>query len=127
MLRLTMLRFLIVSPRSRATTRRRQLLRRLRAVTLALVSSLLLAGCSLLGGGDEASGSDPVIATLEGESLTIENRGNQKIWTFVVGRDAQAVIEWVPYLGEDGLAPGEQKTIDLEDVTTFKDLDSDAA
>lgn len=89
-------------------------------------STLLLAGCSLIGSDGETFGSNGVTATLEGQTLTIENQREQEIWTFVIGRTAQASASWAVAVGEkgEGLAFGEKEAVDLEDVLTVDDEES---
>lgn len=98
--------------------------RLLSASALVLACSLLLQGCSVVGGDEPSFDSDGVIATLGGETLTIENRRDQEIWTFFIGRKIQASVNWVTAVGEkgEGLPPGGQVRVNLEEILMIDDV-----
>jgi hypothetical protein len=76
-----------------------------------LVLFLFLSACSLVG-NDEGT----VSATASPPELTIQNQTDESIYTFTVGRQRAALINWAPSVGGEGIAAGGEKHIQYEDI-----------
>jgi hypothetical protein len=72
---------------------------------------LLLSACSLVG-HDEGT----VSATASPPELTIQNQTDEPIYTFTVGRQRAALINWAPSVGGEGIAAGGEKHLQYEDL-----------
>jgi hypothetical protein len=80
-------------------------------VPLGAVSS----GCSLVE-NDEGT----VSATVSAPELTIQNQTDEPIYSFTVGRQMAALINWAPSVGGEGIAAGGEKHLQYEDLLRSK-------
>ena len=76
-----------------------------------LLLCLFLPACSLLGTDDGT-----VSATASPPELTIQNQTDETIYSFTVGRQMAALINWAPSVGGEGIAAGGEKHIQYEKI-----------
>lgn len=95
-------------------------MRRLARYSLCLACAVTLAACSLAGDDDGT-----VTASATPPTLTVTNQTENTVYTFVVGREAAAQINWSPDVKGDGLPPGEQRRIRYADI--FKSASEEEA
>lgn len=95
--------------------------RRARYIALQLLSvvlgAILMTSCSFLDDNDRALKSEGVTATvINDEVLTIVNKRDARIWIFPVNRDATVAINWIPWVGPGGIAPGQRQTVPFDEI-----------
>jgi hypothetical protein len=86
-----------------------------------LICSLLLTGCSLFG-EEDSFGSDGVKATVQDETIVINNRRGEPIWVRTVGVSVLPTILLVPPdLDGKSIPPGEKRAVEFEEITMGED------